>query len=164
MNAGKAIALGCVGIALIGFAGMAVMVGFFYHISQDPEGVAVSVDAPLEVGVGDTFDLVVTVTNQRESDVLHMSDLDIADEYLAGFVVVSVDPVEKSNMHVPLDNSMSYTFDEEIPRGESKSFTFHLRAQEPGVFRGDVDVTEGLRFTSTVAQTAVKETSAQSVN
>lgn len=161
MNAGKAIALGCVIVAVIGFLGTAALVGFLYHISQDPEGVAVAVDAPLEVSVGDTFDLVVTVTNQRESHTLHMSDIDIADEYLAGFVVVSVDPVEKSNMHVPLDNSMSYSFDEEIPPGESKSFTFHLRAQDPGVFRGDVDVTEGMRFTSTVAQTAVNEASTQ---
>jgi hypothetical protein len=157
MNAGKAIALGCVGVGLLGFVGLVAVFGFLYHVSQDPEGIAISVDAPLDVAVGDTFSLVVTVTNEREGENVTLSDIDIADEYLAGFVVLTVDPAEESSMHIPLDNSMSYTFNTEVPAGGSKAFTFNLRAQEAGVFRGQIDATEGMRFTSTVAQTVVNE-------
>lgn len=52
----------------------------------------------------------------------------------------------------------------ELAPGESKTFTFNLRAHETGVFRGEVDVTEGMQFTSAVAQTEVGEASAQPAN
>ena len=165
MNPGKAIALGCVvAVALTGLVGVVTVGGFLYHVSQDPVGVAVSVDVPLDVTVGETFPLVVTVTNEREGETLSMNDIDIAEEYLAGFIVVSTDPVEKSSMHIPLDNTMSYTHDVDIAPGESRDFTFNLRAEETGVFRGEVDVTEGMRFTSTVAQTVVGDVAEQPVS
>lgn len=67
-------------------------------------------------------------------------------------------------MHIPLDNSMSYTFNTELAPGTSKTFTFNLRAQETGIFRGEVDVTQGMQFTSAVAQTVVGEAGAPSTD
>lgn len=163
MNAGKAIAIGCLAVALVALAGMLTVGAFLYHVAQDPEGIAITVDAPLDVALGDTFPLAVTVTNVREGQPVTMNDIDIADEYLAGFVVISVDPAEQSSMHIPLDNSMSYTFNTELAPGDSKTVTFNLRAQETGVFRGEVDVTQGMQFTSAVAQTVVGEAISQPV-
>jgi hypothetical protein len=60
-------------------------------------------------------------------------------------------------MHVPFDNRRSFTFDVSLPPGESRTFTFRLRAEKPVLNRGDVDVCEGLRFITGMAQTSVRE-------
>jgi len=86
-----------------------------------------------------------------------LSDVDIAEDYLAGFTVSSVSPTPKSNKHVPIDNSRSFTFGVQIPPRTAKSFKFKLRAEKPGIFRGDLDICEGARFTTEMAQTVVKE-------
>ena len=157
MSAQKAVLIGC-GIALgLGLLFLVlVFVGFVYVIG-DPPGVNAHVDVPLDVRVGATLDLVVTVTNVRSGKGLSLSSIDLSDEYLAGFTVLQVDPPAQSSMHIPLDNSQSFTFDAQVPPGESRQFTFSLRAEKPGIYRGDVDVCEGARFVTTMAQTVVRE-------
>lgn len=157
MTTGKAIGLGCGITALIGILVVVACVLFVRHMSTDLEGVSVTVSDVQDVRAGDTFELKVTVTNERKSKALGLSDIDIADEYLEGFVVVSVSPKEKSTMHVPIDDSQSYTFDVKIPAGESRTFVFKLRAVKEGVFRGDVDVCEGMQFITALTQTVVIE-------
>jgi len=97
------------------------------------------------------------VKNERSGKVLRLSDVDIAEVYLAGFTVSAMKPTPKSNTHVPIDNSRSFTFDVPVSAGASQSFFFTLRAEKPGVYRGDVDVCEGARFITGMAQTVVKE-------
>ena len=157
MTTGKAIGIGCGIIALMGLLSVGVFVLFFHHVSKDLEGVDVDVSGPMEVVVGDTFDLKVSVANTRAKKTLSLSDIDIANEYLAGFLVVAVEPKQKSSRHVPIDNSQSYTFDVKIPAGETKVFIFTLRAVKEGVYRGDIDVCEGLQFVTKQAQTVVQE-------
>jgi hypothetical protein len=157
MTPKKAIILGCGIAALVLVAGVAAVILFFVYASQDVKGMALAVDGPTDVLVGQTFKLEVTVTNERPRKVLRLSDVDIAEGYLAGFSVVSVSPSPKSNKHVPIDNSRSFTFDVQIPTRTSRSFTFTLRAEKAGLYRGDVDVCEGARFTTGMAQTSVKD-------
>ncbi|MBN1588070.1 MAG: hypothetical protein JW888_00985 [Pirellulales bacterium] len=157
MSTKKVLLIGC-GTVFFGFCMLVVLaVSWWVHISKDVEGISVSVDAPLDVKLGETFAMVVNVANERAGEDLSVSDVDVGDAYLAGFVVVSVEPTPESSMHIPIDNSMSYTFDSLIPAGTTKSFTFTLRAEQAGVYRGDVDVCEGLRFVTAIAQTCVKE-------
>ncbi len=157
MASNKAIAWGCGIAALVGLAGVAAVVLCFAYIVQDVKDVGVSVDGPTDVVVGQTFELNVTVTNERPRKVLALSDVDIAEGYLAGFTVSMINPKPKSNKHVPIDNSRSFTFGVQIPPRASRSFTFTLRAEKPGLYRGDVDVWEGARFITGMAQTSVKE-------
>ncbi len=133
------------------------LVVLFAYLVQDVSGVAVKLDSPTEVVVGETFDLRVIVRNERTGENLELADIDIADEYLAGFTITSVSPEAKSSTHVPFDNSQSYTFDASIPPGESRDFVFTLRAESPGIYRGDVDVCEGALFISQIAETVVRE-------
>jgi len=153
----KAIALGCSLAVLVCLAGIVAVVLFFVYASQDVEGVGVSVDGPTDVAVGQTFELNVTVTNERPHRVLALSDIDIAEDYLSGFTISTIEPRAKSSTHVSIDNSRSFTFEVKIPPKASKSFRFTLRAEKPGLYRGDVDVCEGARFITRMAQTAVKE-------
>ncbi|MFA4945512.1 MAG: hypothetical protein WC789_12525 [Lentisphaeria bacterium] len=157
MTPKKAIAWGCGIVAAISVAGIAAVVLFFFYMSRDPKGVRISVDGPTDVVVGQGFALKISIVNERPRKVLALSDIDIAEDYLAGFTVSTIDPPPKSSMHVPIDNSRSFTFGIQIPPGEARSFTFNLRAEKAGVYRGDVDVCEGARFITGMAQTAVKE-------
>lgn len=153
---GKQIALiGCALVFIIGILVVVLAVGFFMHMSKDLEGAAVSVDGPIDVQVGDTFDLVVTVRNERPGKPIRLSDIDFSEGYLAGFTVVSTDPIPKSTMHNAIVDTRSFTFNADIPPGGSAAFSFSLRAERPGVFRGDVDVYEGMRCTTNMAQTSV---------
>lgn len=156
MTSKKAIALGCGIAAGVVLAGIAALVLFIVYASQDVKGVAMAVNGPQDVTVGETFKLEIVVTNERPRKVLALSDIDIGEAYLEGFTVSSTDPQPQSSMHVPFDNSRSFTFGVQIPAGTAKTFTFTLRAEKAGVFRGDVDVCEGTRFITGMAQTAVK--------
>jgi hypothetical protein len=152
----KTIAWGCGIAALICVAGIAAVVLLIVYLGQDVKGVGVAVNTPTDVATGQTFQLSVSVTNERPRKVMALSDIDIAEEYLAGFTVSTIEPQPKSSMHVPFDNSRSFTFGVKIPPGTTKVFTFNLRAEKPGVYRGDVDVCEGARFITSMAQTSVK--------
>ena len=157
MPSKKTIAWGCGIAALVCIVGIAAVALFFVYVSQDVKEAGVSVDGPADVVVGQVFELNVTVTNERPRKVLALSDIDIAEHYLAGFTVSSIEPRPKSSMHVPIDNSRSFTFGIQVPAGASRVFTFKLRAEKPGLYRGDVDVCEGRRFITGMAQTNVKE-------
>lgn len=157
MASKKALAWGC---GITGGAAVLVIAAvilFFAYASQDVKGVGVSVEGPTDAIVGQTFELNVVVTNERPRAALGLTDVDIAERYLAGFTVARIDPKPKSSMHVPLDNSRSFTFDVRVPPHDSRTFKFTLRAEKPGIYRGDVDVCEGVRFITGMAQTAVKE-------
>jgi hypothetical protein len=157
MKTKKALIIGCGALALIVIALVIGVVLFVTHVSKDLEGVAVTVNGPTDVVVGQTFDLEIIVKNDRSGKVLQLSDVDIAEEYLAGFTVSSVKPTPKSNTHVPIDNSRSFTFAVSISPGTSQSFIYTLRAEKAGIYRGDVDVCEGVQFITGMAQTVVKE-------
>jgi hypothetical protein len=156
-NTKKGILIGCGVLVLL--AGLAAVIGggiyFFAHLSEDVEGMYIEVKAPAEVVVGEGFDLEVIVKNDRPDKKLMVSDVDLADEYLAGFTVSSVTPKVKSSMHVPIDNSRSYTFDVTIPPGGSHTFVFKMLARKAGHFSGEIDVCEGMQFVTYVAETTV---------
>jgi hypothetical protein len=157
MTTKKIIGIACGGIALFAVVVVAALVIFVVYVAKDVEGVSIDVKGPPEVvAVGDNFKLEVVVKNDRPRKVLNLSDVDIAEDYLAGFTVSSIDPPSKSNMHVPIDNKRSFKFDIPISPGSSTNIVFNLRAEKSGVFRGDLDVCEGARFVTGMAQTSVK--------
>src|SRR5678815_3077987 len=100
MPSKKTIAWGCGLAALVCLAGVAAVVLCFAYVVQDVKEVDVSVNGPTDVVVGETFELSITVTNERPRKVLALSDVDIAEDYLAGFTVSTINPKPKSNKHV----------------------------------------------------------------
>lgn len=105
MMKAKGVILGCGGLILLVFLLIVGGVVFMGYLAKDVEGVAATINSPAEVMVGESFDLEVVVRNERSGKVLRLSDVDIADEYLAGFTISSVKPKPKSEMHVPIDNA-----------------------------------------------------------
>ena len=157
MSTGTKVLIGCACVAGAGICFMALIVALFVYAAGDIEGVTVTINAPMEVVKGEEFALVVNIQNTRASKPLKVSSIDIAEDYLQGFFFVSSDPTAKSSEHVPFDNSRSFKFDLEVPPGQTTAVTFNLRPTQAGVYRGDLDVCEGMRFTTTLAQTSVTE-------
>ncbi|NIR42737.1 MAG: hypothetical protein GWN99_02580 [Gemmatimonadetes bacterium] len=119
---------------------VAVIAGLFCigYMVREPGDVEVAIEAPLEVSQGERFTIVVRVWNgagKRRTLV----DLDIADEYLNGIVIESSEPPFKDAMHVPIDNTLSYSFDIPIAAGEEAVVEFAAFAAHSGDFQGDID-------------------------
>lgn len=156
MKTGKVILVVCVvaliGVVLLGLAGG----GFLYYMAQDPAGLAAYVESPDKVAKDEQFDLRVIVVNERKKKSLKLESIDLAESYISGFTVRGVEPAAKSSQRVPLDGGQSFVFDKSLAPGSTNVFTFHLRGARTGVHRGDVDVCEGMRFLTVMAQTEVR--------
>ncbi len=109
------------------------------HGCASPSDVTIRIaDAPVEVRQGQRFSFTCTVTNTAEKDQ-ELVSLDVADEYLAGIVVVSTDPAFREATHIPLDNTMSYSYNIPLAKGKPVSVQFNCYAARPGDFSGEVD-------------------------
>jgi hypothetical protein len=156
MKTRSAILLGCGLLLLVAIIVLLVGGGFVYYVAKDPAGLAAYVESPEEVMKDEVFDLKVTVVNERRNKPLTVTSIDVAESYLAAFTVRGSDPAAKSSQRVPLEGGQSFGFDMVIPAGGTNIFVFHLRAAKTGVHRGDVDICEGMRFLTVMAQTQVK--------
>jgi hypothetical protein len=132
-------------LVVFGLVAAAVLAGLVY-LGQDPPGVAVTIDGPSSVRVGEEFTLSIVIENQRSDRDFVLADLDLADAYLEGFEVIGTDPPATGPLHVPIDDTLSWSFDRAIAPGEVERFDFRMRATEAGLHRGTVDVCEGPRF------------------
>jgi len=156
MKTGSAILMGCgLALACLLVLGLAVG-GFVFYAAQDPKGMRISVHGADTVRTNELLELVVEVVNERAGNTLNVSSIDIGEEYLEGFMVVSTEPPHRSSTHVPIDNSRSYDFDRVVPSGATNVFKFKLRARKAGTFQGDVDVCEGMRYLTMVVETKVE--------
>lgn len=155
--------LGCGAAIVAGGGVVALLVAALIYFALDPAGLAIAVEGPVTVALDEPFRIDVVVENRRSGETFELTDIDIAEEYLAGFVILGTDPPADSSMHVPFDNSRSFSFNRPLAAGESMRFGFELRATESGLFRGDIDVCEGNRFKTTYVQTEVRDVPAPAV-
>jgi hypothetical protein len=105
---------------------------------EPPQDVEVSADLPVSVDADQPFEIVLTVRNTGTASKT-LVDVDIADEFLEGVAVTAMDPPFKDAMHVPIDNTQSYSLDVPIPAGEELTVTVSAFAAHSGDWAGDVD-------------------------
>ncbi len=127
--------IGCGVLLILGLGGCFVAVKY---LLEEPEGVEVSVDAPARVTEGETFRIVARARNTGDED-RSLVDLDLADEYLEGIMILDTEPGNRGSMHVPIDNTVSYKFELPIPPGGTAEVTFEAQALAAGDFAGDFD-------------------------
>jgi hypothetical protein len=157
LSTGQAVLLGCGGALLLMALVTGLLVAGLVHISTEPKDVDIHIDGPTDVLAGESFTLSVTITNERKRKAFALTDLDLGTDYLDHFVVVGTDPEPLSTRdNAPFDASRSFTHNLRIPPGESRRFDFVLRADHEGLYRGDLDVCEGMRFITRMLQTSVK--------
>ncbi len=103
-----------------------------------PENIEVAVDSPTSVEQGERFDIRISVRNTGAS-VQTLVDLDIADEFLKGVVIENSDPPFSQSEHIPVDNTISYSYDLPIHPGKEISITLSAYAAYQGDYSGEFD-------------------------
>jgi hypothetical protein len=113
------------------------------RISQPPENIKVSIDAPKQVEIGDEVELVVHVQNLGTESV-ELYGMDISMNYLDGVILDSAKPpFAEVNQYDGVGNSESYQtyyFYEPIAPGETLSVTFDGVAVSAGDYSGTFDI------------------------
>ncbi len=134
---------GCLVLFVCTMLGCVLGIGGLVWISQAPENVNVSIDAPVRVNVGDEVEFVVSVENTG-ADPIELYGMDISINYLNGVLVESVDPpfaeVNQFDTFGNGETYRTYYFYTSIAPGDTVSFTFSGTAVSPGDYSGSLDV------------------------
>ena len=132
------ITLAVVGVLAITCVGGIAIVGIWIGTKVgEPEGITVRIDQPATIDEGQTFDVVVEVTNALARERT-LKDIDFYDPLLDGARLVRVDPV-----HSSYDTTMgteTFTMDQPIPANGSITVTLTFAAETAGTYAGDLDV------------------------
>lgn len=124
---------------------------------QGTDDFSAIVQAPAMARKGEPFEVVVTVNNSAaEPQVLESIDID--DAWLAGITLTGSSPPYGGAMHVPIDDTWSYSYQETIPAGGSLTVRLQATGVQAGTWRGEVDVCVGgaARFRSYPLVTTVE--------
>ena len=102
-----------------------------------PQQVMVWVEAPRTARIGETFEIVVTVLNARDT-AFTFNAVSVSSEYLRGFEVLGIDQPQASyeirfgDLEIPDDLS--------IPANSQWQVSILLRAAKVGAYVGDVQI------------------------
>lgn len=157
MSGRQILIVGCLTVFILGILASVIAAYFVYNWMKDPEDVTVTISAPEEVLLKEPMDLIVQIENTRSHKTFKLTDIDVAEDFLEAFLVVSTTQEARSNTNVPFENTRSFHFNEDIPAGESREYTFTLRPLKSGIHRGDIDICEGMNFLTEMAQVYVLE-------
>jgi len=122
------------------FMGLSALIlsSVFCTLFETPEDVQLFAEAPSAVRKGERFEIFARVINMA-SETQVLIDLDVADEYLEGVVIESSRPMFWDAYHVPVDDTISYSYDIDIAPGEEVWVVFEAYAAKVGDYAGDID-------------------------
>lgn len=124
------LALTCVGASMIGG-------WWLVKNSGPPENVSITVGVPPRVVEGQTFDIVINVTDTGGSPRT-IKDIDLSETLFAGFTFENSDP--RFVAFDPAFGIATITLDAAVPASGVTTARITLRAETPGTYSGDVDV------------------------
>ncbi len=105
---------------------------------ENPKNVVISIEAPLRAKLGEKFEIKARVKNTAANPQTLVS-LDVGEEYLRGVAIERTDPPFVEATHIPLDNTMSYSYDLKLESQEEKVITLHASALKKGDHASEVD-------------------------
>lgn len=123
--------------------------------SLDPIAIMAWVEMERSTTVGETVILRITVENGRAQDVFELESIDLGGNFGKGFEFISVKPEPTETDTMFGDLTLDYPL--VIEPGVQLDFEVALLAKNTGVFIGEVDIWEGDKFLSRVAQCKVVE-------
>ena len=156
MSTKKILLIGCAGVAAVGLVLLVGFILFVAHVAKDPEGMKIAVDAPTTVARDKEFELVISVSNERKNKPLQVADIDISEDYLKGFSVVTSEPKFVSSTKNGLLKNRTFTFNQSVAAGGTNTFTFKLLGRKVGKYSGEIDISEGMRMLTMVVETQVE--------
>jgi len=129
----------CIGARCIVSVIILLIVGVSVCACQEPENITINVVAPLHVAKGEKFVFEIQVENTAEKSQLLYS-IDIWDEYLTGIAIQKTEPPFIDTYHIPIDNTQSYEFKQDIPPKDKLVVKFFAVGLKPGEYSSYVDV------------------------
>jgi len=118
---------------------MALLVGGVSSCGGQPENISIDVIAPLHVAKGEEFVFEIQVENTAEKSQLLYS-VDIWDDYLAGIAIQKTEPPFIDTYHIPIVNTQSYEFKQDIPPKDKLVVKFFAVGLKLGEYSSYVDV------------------------
>lgn len=110
--------------------------GYYALVMRTEPDFHVAVDHPDTVVVGEEFDVIISVESTNGKSLnLHTIDLD--NDLLEGFEIVSMDP--KPGSKIQVIDMTSYTLRPQVRATTKHDFTLRLRATKTGSWGGDID-------------------------
>ena len=128
-------------LAIAGALFIATCIGGVLFIRQafkSPENIVFTIEAPLRVTSGDDFEIVVTIENTSTKPQTLVS-IDVWDRYLEGIAIIASSPSFRQAFHIPIDNTVAYEFNREIPGNGSLIVTLSAQALAPGDYDSYID-------------------------
>jgi hypothetical protein len=121
------------------------------------EGIEINIDVPAVVKENEEFITQVTITNALD-DPQTLVSIDVGDDYLGGISLVKTEPPFTESMHVPIDNSVSYSFRKEIGAQQSITIDLYWQATSEGEFSDYIDfcINSEINFIERYFSTIVK--------
>jgi len=123
-------------VGVIVLAIIALLVFFSFTPDSPDEGIAFTIEAPQEVGTGESFVASFIITNDSDSE-RKMYSLDFDQAFFDIAQTVSVP--DQVNQEYESFGWKVFEFKKDIPAGESESFDFVLRIDESGSHLVEVD-------------------------
>jgi hypothetical protein len=137
---------GCLVLLLIvGF----IIAGFFYVLNSPPN-LDGEISVPPKIQQGDEFDIIITLKNPTEKSVFieeiffhnYLEAPDVIDSdvpnLLDGANIISTNPEMESETFIETD--VIFPYFREIHTGDTQTIIFHMKAENIGVFMGDIGV------------------------
>lgn len=128
----------CCCISIAGFFGL------FAYFGKTPENLSVQYDMPTVVSNGETFDLVLELTNTGSQSIT-VNDIDLDEAFggsiLDGCVVLNTEPEMERDYSV--EGFKTFRYNRTIEPGKTNIVTFHLQAAAVGEFGGSIGVYVG---------------------
>lgn len=119
-------------------------IGLLAYFGQEPENVLLDYSMPSVVTNGETFDLVLRVTNAG-TETITVGDVDLDEAFggsiLDGSVVLETEPNMERDYSVA--GLKTFYYNQPIQPGETKTITFHLQATAVGEFGGSIGIYVG---------------------
>ena len=126
--------LGVLSTVVVGIAGL-IAFGIFYTGPM----LAISVQLPEEVVLGDEFSLTVDVSNPHNEDVV-LSNLDIPNRFFETFEIVLISPAASEESPFGDFRTQTWYFFRELNPGSSFQIIVNLKALKSGIHPVEFDV------------------------
>ena len=141
------VAAGCVVMFVCFVAGGLSTVGGIVWLSELPDDIAVTIDTPAEVEVGERVLIDVRITNKSEN-ATSLSSIDLSTGYLAGIEIPGSTPAfDDTDVFESYGiEYQTFYFEQEVPAGESLTVTLEGKALAAGNHAGEIDVCIGSGF------------------
>ncbi len=121
--------------------------------SLDPVAILAWVEMERSTSIGKIVTLHITVENGRDQDIFELESIDLAGNLGKGFEVISIKPKPTATDAIFGELSLEYPL--YIEPGEEIRFELELLAKNAGIFIGEVDIWEGDKVLTRVAQCKV---------